>query len=159
MKSIRYPMGKTSRIIVSMLCDNTWEKTVDSPETLETYWHSVIASQPDHEPEKENLCVVLVNTRNRALSWSRVGVGTVNECIAHPREILRPVIAGGAYGFALFHNHPGGDPYPSRADVNLTQKIMDAANIMQIRMLDHIIIGKAEQGRSGYYSFKEAGII
>ena len=68
----------------------------------------MIAKQPEHEPDKETVVVVMMNARLRPYAWHRVSLGSVNECPALPREIFRPVIASGAYGFALMHSHPSG---------------------------------------------------
>jgi DNA repair protein RadC len=69
------------------------------------------------------------------------------------------VIVQGAYGFILAHNHPSGDPSPSRADERLTRRLIEAADLMQLRFLDHVIIGRPSPGRSPWYSFREAGVI
>ena len=75
------------------------------------------------------------------------------------QEILRPVITRGAYGFILIHNHPSGDPSPSRADELITRRIVEAAKLMQVCFLDHVIIGRPSPGRAAYYSFREAGLV
>jgi DNA repair protein RadC len=103
--------------------------------------------------------VVMMNARLRPYAWHRVSLGSVNECPAQPREILRPVIASGAYGFALMHNHPSGDPGPSRADEAITRRINEASTLLQIRLIDHVIIGEPSPGRSPYFSFRECGLI
>lgn len=159
MKKFTYPTGLSARITVSVVNEDRCEFVADSPEQLYRYWQAVIEQQPDHEGDKENLVVVLLNSRLRAYAWNRVSLGTVNECTAHPREILRPVICGGAYGFVLMHNHPGGDPSPSRADETVTRRIKEAAGIMQVEFLDHVIIGRSNGVRQPYYSFREGGII
>jgi DNA repair protein RadC len=68
------------------------------------YWHEIIATQADHEPDKESVVVVMLNTRLRPYAWHRVSLGTVNESPASPREVFRPVIASGAFGFVVMHN-------------------------------------------------------
>ena len=136
---------------------NYW--AVDTPEKTWDFWNAYVASQPDHEPDKENVVVVLLSARLTPIGWNRVSVGTVNESSAHPREILRPVIAGAAYGFILMHNHPSGDPSPSQADEAITRRVSEAAKLMQISFLDHTVIGRPGFGRSAYFSFREAGII
>ena len=132
---------------------------MDTPEKSYELWKQIVATQPDHEPEKECLVVFLLNTRLAPFAWHRVSLGTCSDTSAHPREILRPAIAGNAYGFVLMHNHPSGDPSPSSADGTITRKIIAAAELMHIRFLDHIIIGTPAPGRSPYYSFREAGLI
>lgn len=108
---------------------------------------------------QERLLVALVDTRLRHTGTVEVSAGTLSETTAHPREILRPVITRGAYGFVLVHNHPSGDPSPSNADARFTRRLTEAAEILQLRFLDHLIVGRPEGGREPYYSFREAGIV
>jgi DNA repair protein RadC len=109
--------------------------------------------------EKESLRVVLLDTKLRLMRVEEVSLGSLNECLAHPREILRPIIAHNAYGFILVHNHPSGDPAPSEADRRLTVRISEAARLLQITLFDHLIIGAPAPGRLPYFSFREAGVI
>jgi DNA repair protein RadC len=83
----------------------------------------------------------------------------LNETLAHPREVLKPVLAFSAYAFILVHNHPSGDPSPSEADLRLTRRIVEASKILQLQLIDHVIIGTPAPGRNSYFSFKEAGAI
>src|ERR1700759_1562291 len=85
--------------------------------------------------------------------------GTVNESLAHPREILRPAIIHSAFAFALVHNHPSGATTPSEPDRHLTKRIVAGARIVQIDFLDHVIVGQATTDGPGYFSFKEAGLL
>jgi DNA repair protein RadC len=100
-----------------------------------------------------------MDTKQRLITLIDVSKGTLNEAPAHPREIFFPVIAHAAHSFVLVHNHPSGDPDPSEADIRLTRRINEAARILQIQLLDHVVIGQPISGRQGYFSFKEAGII
>lgn len=109
--------------------------------------------------DREVLKVVLLDTKLRLIYQETVATGSLNECVAHPREILLPAITHHAYAILLIHNHPSGDPAPSRADQNLTSRLRDAANLMQISLLDHIILGTADGGRQPFFSFREAGIL
>lgn len=158
-KIIKYRPGTTNRIVITSVREDACSITADTPENLLRFWREVIATQPDHEPDKESVVVVMLNARLRPHAWHRVALGTVNECGAHPREILRPVVAAGAYGFALMHNHPSGDPSPSRADEAITRRINEAATLMQVRLVDHVIVGEPAPGRSPHFSFREAGLI
>ena len=83
-----------------------------------------------------------------------ISTGTVNESLAHPREIFKPAIASSAYAFILSHNHPSGDPSPSEADRQLTRRVAHAARLLQIHFLDHVICG-----RPGFFSFQGAGLL
>jgi DNA repair protein RadC len=107
----------------------------------------------------EQAIVATVDSRLMHTSTTTVSSGTVNETTAHPREILRPVISRNAYGFILIHNHPSGDPSPSRADDRVTENLRKAAELMQIKFLDHIIIGRPASGRQAFYSYRASGVI
>lgn len=109
--------------------------------------------------QKESLRVVLLDTRYHLLRVEEVSLGSLNESIAHPREIFRPAMVHSAYAVIVVHNHPSGDPSPSEADHRLTRRLSEAAQLLQINLLDHIIIGAPAQGRPPYYSFKEGGIL
>jgi len=108
---------------------------------------------------KESLRAVLLDTRFRLLRVEEIALGSVSECIAHPREVFRPALVHSAYAVILVHNHPSGDPSPSAADVQMSRRMADAARVLQIRLLDHVIIGSPAEGRQAYYSFKEAGVL
>lgn len=109
--------------------------------------------------DRERLEVLLVNTRHRLIWREVVSVGSINESIAHPREILRPALIHSAYGFFLVHNHPSGDPSPSEADRRLTRRIREAADLLQVNLIDHIIVGSPGEGREAYHSFRAAGAL
>lgn len=160
MKKIKYnPTLHTARITVSTVCETPHIGAADTPEKSVEYWKNTVEAQPDFEPDKETLVVVMLNARLRPFAWNRVSLGTVDSCTAHPRDILRPVIMAGAYGFVLMHNHPSGDPTPSQADKRVTRRIVEASQLMQLTFLDHVIVGKPSPGHEGYYSFREAGIV
>ena len=130
------------------------DRPLDSADVI----HDIFGPQLRHLTQ-EQVIVVTLDTRLRHSGTTVVSIGTVDQSAAHPREILRPVITRGAYGFVLIHNHPSGDPSPSRADEEATHRIIEAAQLMQVRFIDHVIIGKASPGRTPYYSFREAGLI
>jgi DNA repair protein RadC len=127
---------------------------LETPESI----HRVFAPQFSHLPQ-ENVVVVSLDTRLRHVGTNLISVGTVNECTAHPREVLRPVITRAAPNFVLLHNHPSGDPTPSRSDISVTADIVAAAGLMKVHLVDHIILGKPSPGRQGYYSFREGGLL
>ena len=108
---------------------------------------------------QEVLRVILLDTRHRHISTLEITKGSINESLAYPRDIFRPVIGQSAYAFVLVHNHPSGDPAPSEADIRLTRRLTEGARILQINMLDHVIVGQSFDSRPGYFSFKEAGMI
>ena len=100
----------------------------------------------------EQFGVMLLDTKHRVLRTTVLSVGTRDASIVHPREIFREATAGGAAAIVLFHNHPSGDPEPSREDARLTDRLVAAGVLMGIDVLDHIILGDAR-----YYSFREKG--
>jgi DNA repair protein RadC len=127
---------------------------LDSPAVIYDYF----APQMHHLPQ-ERLVVALLNAKLHLIAAVDISTGTVSETLAHPREILHPVINRNAYAFFLMHNHPSGCPLPSRPDVQLTARVREASELMQIRFVDHVIIGRPAAGRLPYYSFREAGQI
>ena len=108
---------------------------------------------------QEVLRVILLDTRYRHISTVEITKGSINESLAHPRDIFRPAIGQSAYAFVLVHNHRSGNPAPSEADIRLTRRLAEGARILQINMLDHVIVGQSFDGRPGYFSFNETGMI
>jgi len=108
---------------------------------------------------RESLRVVLVDTKLKLLRTEEISLGSLNESLAHPREVFRPALLYSAYGLILVHNHPSGDPSPSEADRRLTQRLRSAAELLSIQFIDHIILGNADGGRVPWFSFREAGML
>jgi DNA repair protein RadC len=127
--------------------------TLDCPEKI----HEAFAPQLAWIGH-ERLVVAIVDSRLRHAGTIEISSGTLNETSAHPREVLRPVLLRNSYGFILIHNHPSGDPSPSEPDRRFTKRLIEAAEMLQLRFVDHIIIGRPDSGRSPYYSFREAGL-
>jgi proteasome lid subunit RPN8/RPN11 len=124
--------------------------TIDSPEAIADLCSEM------RFLDRESLRVVLLNTKQHLIKVCTVSQGSVNESLAHPREIFKPVITHSAYSFMMVHNHPSGEPSPSEADMRLTRRILEASRILQIQLLDHVIIGAPAPGRNSYFSFKES---
>lgn len=127
---------------------------LDTPELIYDYF----GPQMRHLTQEQVICVTL-DTRLRHMGSTVISMGTVSEASAHPRDVLRPVITRGAFGFVLIHNHPSGDPTPSRADERVTLNLVEASKLMQVTFLDHVIIGRESPGRMPFYSFRAAGVI
>lgn len=108
---------------------------------------------------RESLRVVLLDTKLHLVRVEEVSLGSLNESIAHPREVFRAAIIHSAYAVVVVHNHPSGDPSPSEADRRLTMRLAEGARLLQINFFDHIIIGSADGGRQPWFSFKEAGLL
>ena len=109
---------------------------------------------------QESLRVLLLDTKSHLIRVEQVFLGGLNESMAHPREIFRPALIYSAYAMIIAHNHPSGDPTPSDSDRRLTCRLMDAAELLGIRLYDHVIIGApGANGSPGYVSFRELGIL
>jgi len=100
----------------------------------------------------EQFGVLLLDTKHRVLRSTVLSVGTLDASIVHPREVFREAVAGGAAAIVLFHNHPSGDPEPSREDTRLTERLIAAGALMGIDVIDHVILGDAR-----YFSYREKG--
>jgi DNA repair protein RadC len=128
--------------------------TCETPEHAVRYWREHITSGPLFNAEVECFAALLLNTRKRIRGHHIVSIGSLNETIAHPREVFRAAVIGAAHGVVLMHNHPSGDPSPSSADVQVTKVLWDAGRILRIDVVDHVIVG---HGR--HCSLREAGIL
>ncbi len=90
---------------------------------------------------KEVLKIVLLDTKNKVIKVNEVSVGTLNNSLIHPREVFKEAIKESAYSVMLVHNHPSGNPEPSKEDIEMTKKIINAGKLLGILVLDHVIIG------------------
>ena len=110
--------------------------------------------------EVERFWVLCLDRKNRLLKRIEVTKGTATNCLAHPREVFREAIRHNATAIVAVHNHPSGDPAPSRADIQVTRQLRESAKIVGIELTDHIIIGYKPRDPEGlgYYSFNEAGL-
>jgi DNA repair protein RadC len=94
------------------------------------------------EAKREEFHVVLLDEKHSVIKTEQVTVGILNKSLAHPREVLKPAIQESASALILVHNHPSGDPTPSQDDKTITKELKSAAEILGLRILDHIILGK-----------------
>ena len=130
----------------------------DTPAKSLEYWEASIKSAPWFSSEREQIIVLVLDAKLRAVAHSIVSVGTLSECMCHPRDVFRPAIALNAYSIVIMHNHPSGDATPSAADFRVTRSLNDAGQMLQIPLTDHIVVGSRTE-KTPYYSFKEAGLI
>lgn len=106
------------------------------------------------ESEQEQFVGVFLDTQHQLIEAMVLFKGTLNASVVHPREILKPAIGVSAASVIVAHNHPSGDVTPSPADIEMTKQLHDAAKVMNIPLLDHVIVS-----RSGFLSLHEIGIL
>ncbi|NGX37124.1 MAG: hypothetical protein K1000chlam2_00276 [Chlamydiae bacterium] len=92
--------------------------------------------------KKEALLVILLNVKCRLIHHEIISIGTLSEVLVHPREVFQTAIRHGAYSLIVCHNHPSGDPSPSKPDIRLTEQLLECAKIVGIALIDHLIIGR-----------------
>lgn len=121
----------------------------DSPGRVAEYFMEEMRSK-----ETENTIVVFLDNRCRLIRYEVLFVGTISNCAANPREILKKALKYDAACFVLLHNHPSGDPTPSKADISFSERLRTAGELIGIKFLDHIILGDCQ-----YVSLKQRGHI
>ena len=107
---------------------------------------------------QESFHVLCMNAKNNLMNRHLVTVGLVDASLVHPREVLRPAITEGSSALVLVHNHPSGDPTPSAEDIRITKQLVEAGRIVDIKVLDHIIIGRNGEHNKGFVSMREDGL-
>ncbi len=103
---------------------------------------------------RERVRVLYLDGKNKLIRDEHISEGTIDEAIVHPREVIHHALDAGACGLILVHNHPSGDPEPSKSDITITNRIAEAGRLVDIRVLDHVIIG-----RSGHVSLRAKGLV
>jgi len=100
--------------------------------------------------DREQFMILHLDTKNRIVKDEIISIGTLNGSIVHPREVFKSAIKESAFAIILVHNHPSGDPNPSDEDIDITKRLFDAGELLNIKVLDHVIIGK-----DNYWSWNE----
>ncbi|MDO7487975.1 DNA repair protein RadC [Peribacillus sp. NPDC096622] len=103
---------------------------------------------------QEHFVCLYLNTKNQVLQKTTVFIGSLNASIVHPREVFKEAFKRSAASIICLHNHPSGDPSPSREDIEVTKRLVECGKIIGIEILDHIIIGEHK-----YVSLKEKGYL
>lgn len=144
------PTSKKTRFIREMRVVYRRKRTKDpaagaqitGPETVARLFKDM------QDETKEKLVVVNLDGAGKILGYEVVAIGSTNACAARPAEVFSSSVMVRATGIIVIHNHPSGKVEPSRADVDFTQKLLDGAKTLELKMIDHIIIGF-----EGFYSF------
>ncbi|APG24688.1 MULTISPECIES: RadC family protein [Syntrophotalea] len=120
-----------------------------TPQAVFAHFHERLR---DHK--RERFIALLLDSKNRLLREVAISEGSLTASIVHPREVFGPVVRESAAAVLFVHNHPSGDPAPSREDLEITQRLREAGDLMGVRVLDHIIIGS-----EGYVSLADRGLL
>jgi len=106
------------------------------------------------EYRKELFFALLLDSKNRLIREVQISEGSLNASIVHPREVFAPVLRESASAVLFVHNHPSGDPAPSREDIEITERLKKVGDLMGVRVLDHVIVGNGE-----YVSLADQGLL
>lgn len=148
--------GKAARIIAAVelgkrisLQGSDFKPAIRSPEDV-----SNLVMEEMRILDREHFKALLLNTKNQVISCETISIGNLNSSLVHPRELFKVAVKRSAAALILLHNHPSGDPTPSRDDIKITKRLIEAGEIMGIGILDHVIIGNKI-----FISMKEQGLI
>ena len=125
------------------------ERAVRSPEYSYQLLKQFLA-----DVDRENFIVVSLDTKNQPISINICHIGSLNSSIVYPREVMKSAILSNAASIIVGHNHPSGNVVPSREDIEVTKRLVEAGKIIGIEVLDHIIVGDED-----FTSLKEKGYI
>lgn len=151
-------IGASSAILINLVKDLNTEclaekmiksEVLSSPENVIKFVKSELAGKRD-----ENFMVIYLDTKNYVIDFEISSKGTVDQAAVYPRKIIRRALDCNAAGLILAHNHPSGEPDPSDEDIKLTKSFEKVCSVMNIRLLDHIIVGA-----QGYVSFNKESLL
>lgn len=133
------------------------QQPLDTSEKVMRYLTSAFNSHP----MQEQFLAIPVDRKNKPYGRIQITLGTATSSLVHAREVFKPAILASATAVILGHNHPSGDPAPSRADIQVTRQMREAGRMLGIDVIDHVIVGRKEDDPEGlgYYSFNEAGLL
>lgn len=132
----------------------TRKKKIKSSEEVFEVFKKIYDFSSEEDKHKEKTYVMGLNSRNIILFIDLIALGTINQVVASIREAMRQAIIKNAVSVIACHNHPSGESAPSSGDRNFTRKLKEAGDILEVKLLDHIIIAK-----NNYFSFADKGII
>jgi len=137
------------------LSEKIKERELKNPEEVARIMTKVLKGETEIDRDKEHFWGIYLNARNRIKEIELISLGTVDANLCHPREVYRPAIGNASAQIILCHNHPSGDVEPSKADLEITHRLVEAGKIIGIEVIDHIIINE----KGGFYSFKRKKLI
>jgi DNA repair protein RadC len=126
----------------------TYPKFQNSRELFQSFREELAAL------DREHFFLITLDSKNRTIGYHTISVGSLSSSLVHPREVFKPAILENSAAVIFLHNHPSGDPAPSREDRDCSNRLVEASKILGIRVLDHIIFGESD-----YYSFADTGLL
>jgi len=114
-------------------------KKISSAKDVFNYFHEKLKNE-----KQEHFYVLILNSQNHIIKEELISKGVLDSAIIHPREVFKPAIKHSASKIILAHNHPSGNPKPSKEDLEITKKLIEAGKLIDIKILDHVIIGNGE---------------
>lgn len=143
----RIPVYKVTLVREQSLA--TAKKVVVSPTDANLLFQQYIG-----DADREQFVILLLDTRNIVRGINVVTIGNLNSAVVHPREVFKPAILANCAAIIMGHNHPSGDPAPSKEDISLTSRLIQAGELLGIPILDHLILGE-----DSFISMKDRGFI
>jgi len=117
-------------------------------------FRDILKSEDETDQDKEHFWGMGLNTKNRVLYIELISLGSLTESVVHPREVFKSAIMKNTVNLIFCHNHPSGDPEPSKNDIDITKRLKEGAEILGFKVLDHIIISE-----NNYFSFATENIL
>lgn len=146
------PVVEIRQVRLGSLRYESWR--MNNPSEAAAMCREIITEQIT-DTDREHFVAMGLNAKNQPVVFYTVSIGTLTATLVHPREVFKVAITYGAHALIVAHNHPSGDPTPSREDREMTDRLAQAGRILGISLLDHLVIGS--NGR--YESFRERGLL
>ena len=167
MKQIELNMGKKNPYAFEVKClvireTGAEQKRLKTPEEVYNTWMNSVRSAPWFCHDKECFVVFFMTVSNILRGFEMVSIGLLDSTLVHPREVYRAAITAGASAIIVAHNHPSGDCTPSAEDVRITRQLVAASKIIDIKLLDHLVVGDCRNDRpkhTAYFSMREEGLV
>ena len=140
--------------VVERKVKQVWNEVVSEPVENPADVTAYLDTLDIRSADREMFVVLHLDVRNRVVAHEITSIGSQTASLVHPREVFKSAILKGACSIILSHNHPSGDPSPSKDDIDLTHRLVEAGRLMGIDVLDHIIVAPPDRN----LSMKETGM-
>ena len=139
---------------VQFVADPTWYPTGSPCRTSQDVEQIARSIYGTLDADKEHFLLLAMNNKNRANGFKVISTGSLTASLVHPREVWRAALHLCAAAVVFVHNHPSGDPAPSQEDIELTRRLKETADVLGIRVLDHVVLGNER-----FFSFSDRGML